>query len=119
VGYVGGTLINQIPTGGGQTVGDRISNALANVLFSGSANDTRAFIDAKVTTVLEHISRYAPPDPNDPDDKSRKKNIAKRMKKHLEAARNRLKRLRGNTKEQYAELIRRTEELLDRWIAGD
>lgn len=113
VGYGIGTAIREIPG-----VDAFVQGALLNIVFASRANDTRDFVSTKVSTVLEHLVKYAPPDPDDPDDQSRKKNIGERMKKHLDQARSRLKRLPQRQQEQLEKLIQRTQEQLDRWIAG-
>ena len=68
--------------------------------------------------MFEHVGRYPPPDPNDPHDRSDKKGVGDRMRKHLEAAKERLKRLKGKTREIYEGRIRAAEEALEDWIAG-
>jgi RHS repeat-associated protein len=111
--------VNQIPGVSAALTIQPLSDALANIFFSGGQGAAaRDFINAKVVTVLQHIGKYSPPDPNDRRDQSDKKGLGDRLRKHLEAARNRLKRLKGNTREQYEELIRRTEDALEEWIAG-
>jgi hypothetical protein len=67
---------------------------------------------------LQHIAKYPSPNPNDPRDKSDKEGVYNRMKKHLEQAREKLKRLSGKTAKNYEELIRRTEEQLENWWSG-
>jgi hypothetical protein len=117
-GYGLGILVNRIPVGGGDTVGTAVSNSFFDLFFSSQADNTRNFVNRKITTVLSHIGSYPPPNSEDPNDQSWKKNIGDRMRKHLEAARNRLKRLPKRQLEEYEELIRRTEEQLERWISG-
>jgi len=64
---------------------------------------------------LLHIARY-PPNPNDPDDKSNKKDIYDRMKKQLEQAAGRIKRIAGSDRQQAAmKLIKHTLEQLEAW----
>ena len=103
---------------GEQTVNEHVQDLLASAIMASRATDARDFINRKIGTVREHINLYAPPDPNDPNDQSRKKNIGERMKKHLEVARNKLKRLKGKTQQRAEEAISRAEDELDRWIKG-
>jgi RHS repeat-associated protein len=117
-GYGLGILVNRIPVGGGDTVGEEISNAMVGLFFSSRAGDARNLINTRVATVLEHISKYSPPDPNNPHNRSDRKNIWEKMRQRLESARDKLKRLPKRQQEHYEQLIRRAEEELERWWAG-
>ncbi len=118
VGVALGYGVNQMPGVSDTLTSDRMSGMLSNVIFSSRANDSRQFINSKVLTTLEHIGRYAPPDPNDPNDLNNNKNIYERMKKHLEAAEKRLNRLRGKSRADAEALIRRTLDQLEKWWSG-
>jgi RHS repeat-associated protein len=111
-----GWAVNQIPGVSEALTIRALSDALSNVFLSGQAEATRNFINAKVTTVLQHIAKYS--SPKDSDDRGNKKNIYERMKKQLEQAKSRLKRLSGKTATSYEDLIRRTEEQLENWWSG-
>lgn len=111
-----GYAVNQIPGVSEHLTFQPVSNAIANVFFATQADSARNLINAKVTTVLMHISSYSSPGgPNEPDDRSRKKNIYERMKKHLEQARDKLKRLKGKQKDDYARKIKDAAEKLEKW----
>jgi RHS repeat-associated protein len=98
---------------------DLLSEGLSAIFFSSAGAAAEAFINLKVTTVQEHIQNYSAPDPNDPNDRSDKKNIVERMRKHLEAAKDRIKRIPGKKRRKQAEeLINRTQEQLERWWNG-
>lgn len=110
--------VNQIPGASEALTIQGFSNWIANTFFASKADNARNFVNAKVTTVLEHISRYSPPNPNDPNDRSNKKNIYNKMKGQLKDAKDHLRRLKGKTAEAYEELIRRTEAQLESWWSG-
>jgi RHS repeat-associated protein len=111
--------VNQIPGVSEALTFDALSEALANVFLSGAGEATRNFINTKVSTVLQHIATYTPPDPNDDKDRGNKRNIYNRMKDQLKQAREKLKRLPGDRQRQaFEELIRRTEEQLENWWSG-
>jgi hypothetical protein len=115
-----GYAVNQIPGVSEALTFQPLSNAMVNVFFASQADNARNLINAKVTTVLAHISSYSSPGgPNEPDDRNRKKNIYERMKRHLDQARDKLKRLPGDKqKEEHAKRIRGAAEKLEkRWQA--
>lgn len=113
-GYGVGTLIRQIPG-----IDQVIQGALDSLFFASQAEGARNLINTKVTTVLLHIQSYSSPGgPNEPDDRRRKRNIYERMKKHLEQARDKLKRLPEKQRDDYAGRIRDAAEKLDKWWQG-
>ncbi len=118
VGVGIGTAVNRFPTGDGLTVGHHITLGLTTV-FTGRSGESKDFINTKIKTVYDHISTYSPPEPDNQDDRSRKKNIFNRMKKHLEQGKQKLKQLRGKTKDQFEQLIRNAEKSLDDWWKGN
>lgn len=115
-GYALGLGANEIDLGHGRTFGTWLSDAVANQVFSSKIRESQDFINKKVATVQEHVGRYAAPDPEDPNDRSRKQGIFQRMKKHLEQAKNELRHLPDRQRGHFDSLLKRTEEQLDRWF---
>lgn len=118
VGVGLGYLANQIPGVSEALTNDAVSDQLSTVLYSSKADASRRLVHSKLLTVQQHIMKYPSPDRKDPDDESKKRGVYNRMRRHLDQAKDRLKRLPPKQREALNRLIRHTEDQLERWWSG-